>query len=318
MLTLTFNDVNEAYHEVQTLKGSFADWAITRNGLALVFDSPVLIEHAVPDRRVLFDPIRDANPFFHYMEAIWMLSGSNDVSFPAKFAKQIAEYSDDGETLHGAYGHRWRHHFGTDQIDRVVEVLRRDPKSRRAVIAMWDPTDDLDVQSKDLPCNTHIYFRVYCGRLSMTVCNRSNDLVWGMLGANIVHLSILQEYLAGALEMETGSLFQFTNNLHIYEGWEDKYAPAPDRWYRNREYKNWLFCPNNLGLEEARRFVKEGLKGTYQDRILNRNAVPMLKAWEEYRGDRTWSVIFSYLEEVYDDDWGRACMQWMERRLNEG
>jgi hypothetical protein len=318
MLTLTFSDVNEAYCEVQTLKGSFADWEETRNGRALVFNCPVLIEHTCPDRRVLFDPIRDANPFFHYMEAIWMLSGSDGVAFPAKFAKQIAEYSDDGRILRGAYGHRWRNHFGVDQIDAVVEILRTNPNSRRAVIAMWDPVDDLNAASKDLPCNTHIYFALRSGYLNMTVCNRSNDLVWGMLGANIVHLSILQEYIAGALEAPVGSLFQFTNNLHIYEGWENKFSRDSDRWYRaHANYNRWLFCPNNLQASQARLFVTYGLDGEeeYDNRILTRNALPMLEAWEEYRSkDPDWSKIFTTISKVYDDDWRFACIQWMLRR----
>jgi len=316
MLTLTFNDVNEAYCEVQTLKGSFTEWEETRNGRALVFNSPVLIEHTCPDRRVLFDPIRDANPFFHYMEAIWMLSGSHDVSFPAKFAKQIAEYSDDGRTLHGAYGQRWRHHFGTDQIDGVVEILRTNPNSRRAVIAMWDPTVDSEVQSKDLPCNTHIYLAIRAGLLDMTVCNRSNDLVWGMLGANIVHLSILQEYIASALETLSGSLFQFTNNLHVYEGWEDKFSLSPDRWYsRTSVYNSVRFGPATLSWKEAKRFTEQGLdSGPYYSRILNLNAIHMIEAWDAFKMGE-FKLALRHAAAIHDEDWGYACTEWLIRRM---
>ena len=40
------------------------------------------------------------------------------------------------------------------------------------------------LKSKDVPCNTHAYFAINAeGSLDLTVCNRSNDLVWGCLGA---------------------------------------------------------------------------------------------------------------------------------------
>ena len=63
---------------------------------------------------------------------------------------------------------------------------------------MWDAKQDLSHrnESKDLPCNTHVYFSIREGFLDMTVCNRSNDLIWGCCGANAVHMSFLQEYVA--------------------------------------------------------------------------------------------------------------------------
>ena len=82
---------------------------------------------------------------------------------------------------------------------------------------MWDPAEDMVVPAKDIPCNTHIYLRAQLGRLDMTVCNRSNDLVWGALGSNIVHFSFLLELIAKATNLKVGVLHQFTNNLHVYE-----------------------------------------------------------------------------------------------------
>lgn len=312
---VTFHDINAAFLELHNQKHHFTTWESTRNGRALVFDGPVLVTYTNPKRRVLFDPIRDANPFFHYMEAIWMLSGSEEVEFPAKFAKNIGSYSDDGETLHGAYGYRWRRHFGTDQIKAVIRMLDEDSSTRRAVIGMWDPMIDLDVDSRDLPCNTHIYFRVVKGQLDMTVCNRSNDMVWGMLGANMVHMSILQEYIANALDREVGNYYQFTNNLHIYEGWEDKYAVSDSRWYaQHRIFQRWAFCPRNLDLLEAADFVRSPDPALeWKCRILKDNAIPMLKAWEAYKNGRL-EMALSHASNIRDEDWRHACMEWLKRR----
>lgn len=308
----TFHDVNEAYHELQTLKHHFTVKENTRNGPAWVFDGPVIITHATPWRRVLFDPIRDANPFFHFMESIWMLAGSHAVKFPAKFAANLANYSDDGITLHGAYGYRWAAHFGRDQIADVVRILTEDKSSRRAVIGMWDPTADL-VNRKDLPCNTHVYFRLHGDYLDMTVCNRSNDLVWGMLGANIVHMSYLQEYIASALNRLPGKYYQFTNNLHIYEGWERKYGP-PVRWYpKNGLGKRIHWGPVNLDRDEALEFVHEGPREAHKSPVLQKNAAPMYAAWELHKV-KDYAEAIRVASTIYDEDWQYACVKWLERR----
>lgn len=314
-VSFRYSDVNEAYSELQIIKKQFAEREHTRNGLALVFISPVLVTHLMPYRRVLFDPIRDANPFFHYMEALWMLGGRKNVSFPATFASNMLKYSDDGMTLHGAYGHRWRRHWKKDQIQDVIYMLNRDPSTRRAVIGMWDPATDLEVDSKDLPCNTHLYFRVQDNRLHMTICNRSNDLVWGMLGSNIVHFSILQEYIASAIAKPVGNLYQFTNNLHIYEDWVDKYTYRESSWYRdNPAFNRHAFSPATLDLIELDDFLDFENK-VYYCPILRDNADFMLTAWRAYKDDRIHEAIH-VADRIYDEDWRRACIDWLKRRLD--
>lgn len=314
-LTFTFHDVNEAYTDLQTIKHHYTETEFTRNGEAQVFGAPAIIEHTHPQRRVLFDPVRDANPFFHFMEAIWMLGGRDDVGFPAYYAKNLANYSDDGDSFHGAYGQRWVHQFDVDQISAVIDMLKTDPETRRAVIAMWDPVDDLMANSKDLPCNTHIYFRNTQEGLTMTVCNRSNDMVWGMLGSNIVHFSILHEYIANAVGMGMGSLYQFTNNLHIYKGWEDKYSLAPDRWYRQPHDLGWEFGPTTFNYLEALRFM-DGDHEIPKCRILRDVAFPMRSAYTRYKdGDINSAVV--HANQIRNEDWRRACVLWLERRRNK-
>ena len=52
-----------------------------------------------PCERVLLYPERNANPFFHLYESLWMLAGRNDVAGPARYAKNMNNYSDNGVTL---------------------------------------------------------------------------------------------------------------------------------------------------------------------------------------------------------------------------
>lgn len=207
----------------------------SRNGPVIVAPGPVTTLYRNPRERILWMPERDANPFFHLFESLWMLAGRNDVAFPAFFAKQMSEYSDDGKTMRGAYGYRWRKWFGYDQLNVIVAELKRDPASRRCVLDMWDggkyaypwrghlseeaelsDAGDLLATTKDKPCNTHIYVDVRGGALNITVCCRSNDIWWGAYGANAVHFSFLQEYLATMVGVPIGRYWQISNNYHIY------------------------------------------------------------------------------------------------------
>src|SRR5579859_3494422 len=205
----------------------------SRNGPVIVAPWPVTTVYARPQERVLFSSMRDANPFFHLMEALWMLAGRDDVAFPAFFASNIKNYSDDGRTLFGAYGFRWKKWFEYDQLNLIIKELRKNPASRRCVLAMWDATPryqhaapygdyeagDLEIGmtgGKDVPCNTHAYVDARGGRLNITVCCRSNDIVWGCYGANAVHFSVLQEVLAAAVGVPVGTYYQISNNFHIY------------------------------------------------------------------------------------------------------
>jgi thymidylate synthase len=115
----------------------------SRNGPVYVIDQPVVFSLWNPIKRVLTDPIRNANPFFHVMEFVWMMAGSNDIQWIAHFNKQMLAYSDDGETQHAAYGHRWRRHFTVDQVKKAIVMLGKNRNDRRVVISMWDSRTDL-------------------------------------------------------------------------------------------------------------------------------------------------------------------------------
>jgi len=191
----------------------------SRNGRVLKFTNPVASVYLSQDI-TLFNAIRDSNPFFSVFESLWMLAGRNDTKFVTEFVKNMQNYSDDGITLNGAYGHRWRHHFGFDQIQWAVDELTKDPGSRRVNIQMWDPFRDPQLLrttgSLDVPCNTNLYLELQDGQLNMLVANRSNDLIWGAYGANLVHFSLFQQYIAQALQCKTGVYTQMSRNAHIY------------------------------------------------------------------------------------------------------
>ena len=209
------------------LKHATANWLLadSRNGPVARAPGLFITEYHPDFIPVLRSPTRDANPFFHLVEAFYYLAGRKDVVLPAYFAKQLAAYSDDGETLWGSYGYRWRNHFKVDQLEIIINELRQDPTSRRCVLQMWDGYLDLNIatgtggaiKGKDTPCNHAVTFDPKPdGTLNMTVSNRSNDLVWGAYGANMVHFNILHSYVAASVNMRKGVHFQVSSNTHIY------------------------------------------------------------------------------------------------------
>lgn len=206
----------------ESFQDSHMERMISRNGLAVRMDSLSVMEFTDPAQCVIFDRIRNCNPALHLAESLWMLAGRNDLEFITQFTPSMKSYSDDGVTLHSAYGHRWRNHFQIDQLRDVVDNLKKDPTSRRELIVMWDPRSDLEKKNnggKDLSCNFAMKFAQRNGRLNLTVYNRSNDSVFGCPGgANSVHFAFVQMFVAASVGMPVGSYTQVSDDLHIYGG----------------------------------------------------------------------------------------------------
>lgn len=158
---------------------------------------------------------RAANPVFSIVEGAWLLSGSNKLSPLQSILGQYGQYSDDGETLSGAYGHRLRFYFGFDQIQSVIQQLRDLPDSRRAVMSLYS-SDDLGKDSKDIPCNTQVVCRIENGRLSLSVFNRSNDL-WLGVPYNWFAFRALQVLISHELGVPPGLQRHISTCMHLYE-----------------------------------------------------------------------------------------------------
>ena len=289
----------------------------SRNGPVIVLPEPLTSVYERPWERVLFHPGRDANPFFHLMEALWMLDGGEDIAFVADYNKRMKEFSDDGVTLNGAYGYRWRYHFEKDQLLYVIEMLSRDPTTRRAVLGMWDPLDDLGSSSKDIPCNTHIYFRAHGHLLDMTVCCRSNDAVWGAYGANVVHFSILHEAVARAAGFSQGRMYQISNNFHIYERhWPLLNIPVVlNDYYKGQDITLPLFTREQdlePFLVDCEQLVKGGDR--FFTLFFQWVVAPARDAWELYK-DGNIDRALTALSTMPVCDWKIAMEQWLIRRV---
>lgn len=380
-----YQNVNDAFYNI--VKG-IANGDIetvrttSRVGDVLQVQEPCTITYKNPRQRVLFNPARDANPFFHLFESLWMLAGRNDVAPLAYYSSKIKDIaSDDGRTFNGAYGYRWRKAKSTvmmpelgievldepkNQIQILIDHLRAKPDSRRAVLQMWNVEDDLlklDV-TKDVCCNTCVYFLIRTEvdndsnsgdvwvdkYLDMTVCNRSNDAILGMLGANVVHFSFLQEYMANCLGVQVGLYHQFTNNLHVYtanfkpDEWigaypQDQLLEGEGETFRGfvlpddhtplavLNYPGWgpdLVKDQKVFDQECVMFVEnhrgEGGMYAYEDPgysepFLATVAWPMMMAWHASKSKRKGTALAEWVPRIEADDWRKAAREWITRRL---
>jgi thymidylate synthase len=218
--------------------------------------------------------------------------------------------------------------------------------------------------SKAVACNTHAYFSIrteYDKRdsggvepwgaptppfvnevkfLDMTVCNRSNDLLWGLTNANYVTFATLLEYMAARIGVEPGLYHHVTNNLHAYQNEHWK----PQEWLEDRE-KDWYQVREQIGgrdeewtgpmtvplvkdPETFERELQDVVKvwdGTFKHSIkrppnqmfdepfFQDVARPMLTAFARYK-HKEYDDADEMVEEIKADDWRIVVKNWFSRR----
>lgn len=348
--TITANCVDEALFRGLELLVNEGVRQDTRAGEVLVVPYPVMTCNEQPLNRVSFNSKRDANPFFHLMEALWMLAGRNDITWLDQFVGDFSQRFGDSVSIHehpsgllqhGAYGFRWRQHFDIegggggwppDQLNKIVEMLKANHQDRRVVLTMWDPVADLGANVKDVPCNTHIYPRVrhepdgdligvphYNLVLDLTVCCRSNDAVWGAHGANAVHFSILQEYLAARISVGVGKLYQLSNNYHVYTSALNKVWPmgleGTVPHHKPAKLVKLVHEPEHFDDDLKLFFQNNWEHMIYRNAFFALVAIPLRQSyalWRERRYNDARGVIFRMLT----CDWSVAAGSWYGRRMH--
>ncbi len=302
----------------------------SRNGPTLELDGVTVIEYTHPLERQIFCPLRDENPFFNYLEGLWMLAGRNDVEFLSKIVGRMATFSDDGKTFNAAYGYRMRHHFGFDQLKEVVNQLKSNHDTRQAVIQLWTP-EDLNKITKDKACNTQLTFKIRDKKLHLTVFNRSNDLIWGALGANKSHFSMIQEAVAAMVGVNVGHYYQVSNCMHVYTdlpAWQplvDKYyhdvflgAIKIDDPYDKPENKPFpLVQRPETFLDEVEKFCENptSTAHSYTNRSISGIAQPLYFAYQQHKSGDTYGAINLLQRYMEQCDYKTAAIEWLQRRL---
>lgn len=347
MQVIKARNVNDALAKGIILIRNKGEIRNSRVGSTLEIPEPVATVYQNPWERVLINPSRDANPFFHLMEAMWIIAGRQDVKFLTEFNKRMADYSDNGEVFNAPYGYRLKYRWGVrgpldknlDQLQTVIDILRKDPNSRQAVCQIWD-TNDLEHNTLDKACNMSIVFRVRNDKLDITVYNRSNDMIWGAYGANVVQFSMIQEYVAAHLNIPMGTYTQVSNAFHVYtsgpggELWErlsdqtdrkvikelkhtsEMYSclenivtmSYPDMSFFEHDLKQFFKIYDDHGLLEL------GDTTYWESRYFRDLIMPVLSVFlvhKEYGA----KVALNHINSIRADDWKKACSDWLTKRI---
>jgi thymidylate synthase len=152
-------------------------------------------------------------------ELLWFLRGDTNIAYLHANGVTIwDEWADENGELGPIYGYQWRswptpdgRHI--DQIAQVVEMLRRDPDSRRIIVSAWNVADLPRMALA--PCHTLFQFYVAEGRLSCQLYQRSADIFLGV-PFNIASYALLTLMLAQVTGLKPGEFIHTLGDAHIY------------------------------------------------------------------------------------------------------
>ncbi len=152
-------------------------------------------------------------------ELLWFLRGDTNVKWLQERGVSIwDEWADENGDLGPVYGYQWRHWRTPDgreidQINQVIQSLRKKPDSRRHIVSAWNPAD---VDKMALPpCHALFQFYVANGKLSCQMYQRSADLFLGV-PFNIASYAALTLMVAQVTDLKPGEFVLTLGDAHIY------------------------------------------------------------------------------------------------------
>ena len=165
-------------------------------------------------QQVVTTPGRKFKIDYAVKEWDWYLSQDRSAESIAKVAKIWYNHMDERGYVNSNYGWQWGRN---DQLQYVIDELKRDKYSRRALISIYDGKEHAEY-SKDTPCTLSIqfYFTPESNKLHMTVLMRSNDLWFGFCNDAYCFLK-LHNMVSRLLNVDQGFYTHYAQNLHIYK-----------------------------------------------------------------------------------------------------
>jgi thymidylate synthase len=202
---------------------NYALWWLGRVGISI--GNTIEIENFVfelsdPRSRFIIDPFRKHSLKYMKKEILWYLTGDYSIKDIGEFASTWKRVSDDGEHVNSNYGAKLFHDFFANKIQfqYVIDELKRDPTSRRAIVFFNLPHKEYHQMhtTKDFPCTVYAQFLLRNDVLNMNVHMRSNDLIYGWCN-DVPFFTILQEMVAAKLGVDVGTYTHCSGSLHVYE-----------------------------------------------------------------------------------------------------
>jgi thymidylate synthase len=182
-------------------------------------------------------------------ELLWFLRGSTNVRDDLAQHTPIWDaWADENGDLGPIYGHQWRkwgapfrphtrdkhavepgrEGVGIDQIKQAIELIRKDPSSRRIIVSAWNVADIPHMALP--PCHALFQFYVGRGRLDMQLYQRSADVALGV-PFNIASYALLLMMVAQECNLTPGVFVHTLGDAHIYlnhiEGLKEQLTRTP-------------------------------------------------------------------------------------------
>ena len=140
-------------------------------------------------------------------ELLWFLKGDTNIKYLKDNGVSIwDEWADANGDLGPVYGSQWRSWpapdgRSIDQISNVIDMIKRNPDSRRLIVSAWNPAD---VDKMALPpCHCLFQFYVANGKLSCQLYQRSADVFLGV-PFNIASYALLTMMVAQVTGLKPG------------------------------------------------------------------------------------------------------------------
>ena len=112
------------------------------------------------------------------------------------------------------YPERLQNYHGRNQLIDIVNRLKQDMGSNRAVAVTFNPF--IDNKQEDIPCLQLIQALVRNDKLILSVYFRSNDL-YGAFPSNMMFLTYLGMKIANELNVKFDYIDYHCSSLHVYE-----------------------------------------------------------------------------------------------------
>jgi thymidylate synthase len=115
---------------------------------------------------------------------------------------------------------------GTDQLQYVIDTIKKDPTNRRLIISLWDPTN---IDKCPLPpCLYNYQFYITQDKLSCMMTQRSSDFAVAG-GWNVATGALLTYLIASVTNLEPNKLIWNIGDVHIYKNLIDDFKEQVKR-----------------------------------------------------------------------------------------
>ncbi|MBI1974578.1 MAG: hypothetical protein HYS51_01895 [Candidatus Zambryskibacteria bacterium] len=163
---------------------------------------------------------RNVQKALETMPAIYRQGDQDTPLMRENYKRELLRLDHDGTY---SYGQRTRAYFGFDQLQKTVEIFKKNPK-RAAVVQRFDPSTDMDTfidndtgktKFTHDPCLTHDIFFILNNKLHSFHIARAHNTV-NAYPENVFGLfDAYTSKIAKDLRLETGDMYMLSNRANI-------------------------------------------------------------------------------------------------------